>query len=122
MASRTISVSEVFESSRFTPYQVMVCLLCFLVTFIDGFDLTIIGVALPKVADFLHSKPSALGLALSAGQFGPLVGAIVLGSLADRWGRKWMCSGLRSFSVSSRFSLHILQASRNLPFIDSLPE
>src|SRR5208282_5870748 len=31
-----------------------------------------------------------LGLALSAGQFGPLIGAIVLGSLADRWGRKWM--------------------------------
>ena len=53
----------------------------FLVTFLDGFDLTIIGVALPKIADFLHSKPTALGLALSAGQFGPLIGAIVLGSL-----------------------------------------
>lgn len=90
MASKTISVSEIFDSSRFTPYQVRVCLLCFVVTFLDGFDLTVIGVALPKIADFLHSKPSALGLALSAGQFGPLIGAIILGSLADRWGRKWM--------------------------------
>jgi len=90
MASRTISIGEVFDSSRFTFYQILVCSLCFLVTFLDGFDLTVVGVALPKIAEFLHSKPSALGLALGAGQFGPLVGAVVLGMLADRFGRKWM--------------------------------
>jgi AAHS family 4-hydroxybenzoate transporter-like MFS transporter len=56
--------------------------------FLEGFDLMVIGVALPKIADFLHSKPSALGLAISAGQVGPLIGAIVLGMVADRWGRK----------------------------------
>jgi AAHS family 4-hydroxybenzoate transporter-like MFS transporter len=56
--------------------------------FLEGFDMMIIGVALPKIADFLHSKPSALGLALSAGQVGPLVGAIAGGMVADRWGRK----------------------------------
>ena len=90
MAERTVSVSEVFDSSRFTAYQYMVCGLCFLVVLLDGFDLTVAGVALPKIADFLHSKPSALGLALSAGQFGPVIGAFLLGTLADRWGRKWM--------------------------------
>ena len=33
----------------------------FPVTFLDGFDLTIVGVALPKIADVLHSNrpPSA---------------------------------------------------------------
>ncbi len=90
MAGKTISIAEIFDNSRFAPYQYLVCALCFLVTFLDGFDLTVIGVALPKIADFLHSKPSSLGLALSAGQFGPLIGAMVLGTLADRWGRKWM--------------------------------
>jgi AAHS family 4-hydroxybenzoate transporter-like MFS transporter len=90
MAPRTISVSEVFDTNRFTSYQFLVCGLCFLVTFLDGFDLTVIGVALPKMADFLHIKPGAFGLALAAGQFGPLIGSIVLGSLADRFGRKWM--------------------------------
>lgn len=88
--SRTISIGEIFDTSQFTSYQFLVCSLCFLVTFLDGFDLTVIGVALPKIADYLHSKPDALGLALAAGQFGPLIGAIVLGMLADRWGRKWM--------------------------------
>ncbi|HME44970.1 MAG TPA: MFS transporter [Syntrophorhabdales bacterium] len=90
MAERTVSVSEVFDSSRFTAYQYMVCGICFLVVLLDGFDLTVAGVALPKIADFLHSKPGALGLALSAGQFGPVIGAFLLGTLADRWGRKWM--------------------------------
>lgn len=89
MTTRTVSVKEIFDTARFTSYQALVCSLCFLVTFLDGFDLTVIGVALPKMADFLKVKPSALGVALSVGQFGPLVGAMVLGMLADRWGRKW---------------------------------
>lgn len=90
MAMKEMSIRKALDDSRFSAYQVSVCGLCFLVTFLDGLDLTVVGVALPKIADFLHSEPGALGLALSAGQFGPLVGAIVLGMLADRLGRKWM--------------------------------
>jgi AAHS family 4-hydroxybenzoate transporter-like MFS transporter len=56
----------------------------------DGFDMTVIGVAIPKIADFLNEKPGALGLAMSAGMVGPLVGSVALGMLADRWGRKLM--------------------------------
>ena len=90
MSSKTISITEIFDVSPFSSYQIWVCFLCFCVTFLDGFDLTVIGVALPKIADFLHSKPGALGLALSAGQVGPLIGAVGLGMLADRFGRKQM--------------------------------
>ncbi len=90
MASKTVSVREVFDAGPFTSFQILVSVLCFFCTFLDGFDLTVIGVAVPKIADYLHVKPSALGLAMSAGQFGPLIGAAVLGMLADRWGRKRM--------------------------------
>lgn len=90
MAGKTIRIGKVFDDSQFTHYQYLICSLCFLVTFLDGLDLTVVGVALPKIADYLRSEPSALGLALSAGQFGPLIGAVVLGMLGDRWGRKWM--------------------------------
>ncbi len=86
--NRTVSVSEIFDTNPFSSYQVWVCFLSFCIMFLEGFDMMIIGVALPKIADFLHSKPSALGLALSAGQVGPLVGAVGLGMVADRWGRK----------------------------------
>ena len=92
MGRKEISIRSVLDNNQFSLYQFMVCFLCFMVTFLDGLDLTVIGVALPKIADFLHSEPKALGLALSAGQFGPLIGALVFGMLADRFGRKWMLS------------------------------
>jgi AAHS family 4-hydroxybenzoate transporter-like MFS transporter len=90
MANRAVSVREVFDSTRFTPYQVWVCFLCFSVILLDGFDLTVIGVTLPSIKEFLKSDPSALGIAVGAGQIGPLIGALILGTLADRWGRKRM--------------------------------
>jgi MFS transporter, AAHS family, 4-hydroxybenzoate transporter len=90
MASKQVNIRSVFDTGRFTGYQSMVCFLCFLVTFLDGFDLTMIGVTLPKMAESLGVEPGTLGLALSTGQFGPILGAIVLGMLADRFGRKWM--------------------------------
>jgi AAHS family 4-hydroxybenzoate transporter-like MFS transporter len=90
MATRKVSVTELFDDTPFTSYQAGVCLLCFSVMLLDGFDLTVIGVALPKIAEFLHSDPKSLGMAVGAGQLGPLVGAIVLGMLADRLGRKSM--------------------------------
>jgi hypothetical protein len=38
----------------------------------DGFDLTVIGVALPKTAESLKSGLSTLGLAVGAGESGRL--------------------------------------------------
>ncbi len=91
MANKTVSVREVFDSNPVTSsYQMLVCFLCFLIMFLDGFDLMVTGVAIPKIAEFLHSKPSALGLAVSAGLIGTFIGSMGLGTLADRFGRKWM--------------------------------
>jgi AAHS family 4-hydroxybenzoate transporter-like MFS transporter len=47
-------------------------------------------VSLPQIAEFLKSTPAALGVAMSAGNVGALIGALVLGMLADRFGRKQM--------------------------------
>ena len=101
MANKRVDLNEVFGGDRYTSYQLMVSFLCFCLVLLDGFDLTVIGVALPKIADFLHVKPGALGLALAAGQVGPLIGTIILGPLGDRWGRKWVRSlAAPSFLVS----------------------
>ncbi len=106
--NQRVSVREIFDANPFSPYQVWVCFLCFCITFIEGFDLMVIGVTMPAIAAFLHSKPGALGLAVSAGQVGPLVGAIVLGMLADRFGRKWtLIVSAIIFGIFTAMTAHI---------------
>ena len=91
MGNKEITIQNVFDSiPRVSAYQYWICTLCFLFVFLESFDQTIIGVAVPKIADFLHTKPGALGFAMSASLAGSIVGAVVLGMLADRFGRKWM--------------------------------
>ncbi|HVN97544.1 MAG TPA: MFS transporter [Syntrophorhabdaceae bacterium] len=91
MASKEIAVGKVFDSiSKTSSYQIWVCFLCFLVTTLDGFDLIMIGVATPKIVEFLHITMQAFGLAMGLVIFGPLLGALVFGMPADRIGRKWM--------------------------------
>ncbi|WP_005034340.1 MFS transporter [Holophaga foetida] len=85
---RSVSITQILDDNPFSMYQVWVCALCFVIMFCEGYDMMVIGVTMPKIADFLHCKPSALGLAVSAGQLGPLIGAAALGVVADKFGRK----------------------------------
>ncbi len=91
MAAKTVSITEVFDANpAMSSYQKWVCFLCFLVTFLDGFDAQVVAVAIPKIAVFLHANMGTLGLTVSASLVGSLVGAVGLGMLADRFGRKSM--------------------------------
>jgi AAHS family 4-hydroxybenzoate transporter-like MFS transporter len=90
MPNTSVTVKDILDSGRFTLYQTWICTLCFLLAFFDGFDLSLVGVALPKIAEVLNSTPASLGVAMSAGNVGALIGALVLGMLADRFGRKQM--------------------------------
>jgi AAHS family 4-hydroxybenzoate transporter-like MFS transporter len=118
MASKSVSVKEVLDSGRFSGYQIWICFMCFCLTFFDGFDLSLVGVSLPKIADFLHSKPTALGMVMSAGNVGALIGALVLGLLADRFGRKRMLVvsaftfGIFTFAISFIHSVEQLVVFR----------
>jgi AAHS family 4-hydroxybenzoate transporter-like MFS transporter len=89
-AAKRVCVSDIFDSGTITPIQIRVFLLCLCIVFFDGFDLVVISVALPKISAFLHVGMAGLGLAVGAGQLGPLVGAMVIGTMADRFGRKRM--------------------------------
>ena len=90
LARPSATVSDYLDSGRISGYQIRIFGICFCLTFCDGFDLSLVGISLPKIAETLQVKPAALGGILSAGNVGALIGAIVLGLLADRFGRKRM--------------------------------
>ena len=77
--------------------------LCCLAAIAEGFDIQSMGVAAPGMAPALHLSRDQLGPAFSASTVGLLIGAIAIGALADRIGRKWALIG--SLAVFGAFSL-----------------
>jgi MFS transporter, putative metabolite transport protein len=59
-------------------------------TFLDGFDLTVIAVALPFLVRQWAISPGLIGLVAASAVIGMFVGSLVLGHLTDRIGRKAM--------------------------------
>ncbi|MBI3146127.1 MAG: MFS transporter [Pseudogulbenkiania sp.] len=85
---RTVDVQAFINSQRFSPFQWLVLILCFLVVAVDGFDTAAIGYIAPALVQQWGIEKSSLGPVMSAALFGLAVGALTAGPLADRFGRK----------------------------------
>lgn len=72
------------------PLQKRTYVLCALVALLDGMDSQSIGVAGSLLANRLHVGTAALGTVFAAGQAGYMIGALLIGILADRFGRRPM--------------------------------
>jgi AAHS family 4-hydroxybenzoate transporter-like MFS transporter len=66
----------------------VVVLLCAAVTTLDGFDLQSIALAAPAIAQEWGLSPASFGVVFGVGQLGSMVGALLLGRLSDRFGRR----------------------------------
>ena len=93
---------------------------CFLAAVCEGFDIQAAGVAALGLSRTFTPTPEQLGLFFSAGNAGLLVGAVVGGRLADRFGRKivLVCSigtfGVFSLITSFAWSMESLTWMRML--------
>ena len=85
---RNIDVTEAIDRSPFGRFQWMVVALCGVLLVVDGYDVFVAGTVLPTlIAEWGLTKPQAGALQAWA-LFGMMFGALGLGSLADRIGRK----------------------------------
>src|SRR3954452_1899502 len=63
---------------------------CFLVALLDGYDTLVLSFIAPLIAKQWQLAPSELGKIFSSGFAGAVIGAVVVGAAADRFGRKAM--------------------------------
>lgn len=89
-SSPSLFVHEVIDSRPLGRLQCWAIAMCILVAVLDGFDTQTIGMLAPAMSKELGIPIKSFGPIFSAGLVGMLMGAVVLGPLADRYGRKTM--------------------------------
>ena len=90
---KVITASHVLNHSELTPKIWGLWLITGAGFALDGFDLFIIGIAMPllmKQYEILNSNPFLIGLLAAAAPIGAILGAAVFGRLTDTLGRKFI--------------------------------
>jgi MFS transporter, AAHS family, benzoate transport protein len=85
---RQIDVHKLADEARFNGFHGLVLFWCALIIVFDGYDLAVVGIALPSIMKDLGVDPTRAGFMVSSALFGMVFGAIFLGTLADKIGRR----------------------------------
>lgn len=83
-----IEVGALIDAAPLSRLQWRVFLLCSVALLLNGFDIQVMGLCVPLLAEEWHLPPAALTIAVSASLAGMAIGAATLSPLADRWGRR----------------------------------
>lgn len=83
-----LSIAQMIDEAPVGRYQWLVFALCFCVALLDGFDTQAIAYTGPAILQSYALSAGQLAPILIAGTLGMAVGAMALGSLGDKWGRR----------------------------------
>lgn len=83
-----IDVHKVADEAKFNKFHAKVLAWCFIIIIIDGYDIAVAGAALPSIMTEMGVTASTAGFMASSALFGMMFGAIFLGALSDKIGRR----------------------------------
>ena len=83
-----INPAEVIANSKFNRFHFSLLVWCFMIILFDGYDLVVYGTVVPLLIEEWNLDTVQAGAIGSYGLFGMMFGAMFLGILADRLGRK----------------------------------
>jgi benzoate transport len=104
MTNQTIEIQKQLDARPITVLQMRAVILCWLVNMLDGFDLLAIAYTAPAISKAWSIPPETLGIVFSSSLFGMALGSLLLGPMADRFGRRTMILfgvGILGFSTLS---------------------
>ncbi len=85
---KLIDVHQLADSARFNRFHAKVLFWCLAIIIIDGYDIAVAGAALPSIMSQMGVTAQTAGFMASSALFGMMFGAIFLGALSDRIGRR----------------------------------
>jgi AAHS family 4-hydroxybenzoate transporter-like MFS transporter len=112
---QTLDIRAHINGRKMSGYQWLLLALCFLIVATDGMDVAIMGFLAPAITKEWGITRAAFGLVMSAAPVGLAVGALMIGPLSDRYGRKSMLmiaiTLFGAFSVMSAYSTDVMSLS-----------
>lgn len=85
---QSLDIRAHINSRKMSGYQWLLLGLCFLIVATDGMDVAIMGFLAPDIIRELGISRASFGLIMGAAPVGLALGAILVGPLSDRFGRK----------------------------------
>lgn len=84
---------QLINDSPMSRLQIAAVTICVILNALDGFDVLAISFAAPGIAEEWGVNRGALGVVLAMELIGMALGSILLGNLADRFGRRYTVMG-----------------------------
>lgn len=104
----TTDIEAYIDEKPLSRLQLRAILLCALVALLDGFDTQAISFVAPILAKAWIIEVTSFGVVFGAGLLGLAIGSLVMGPLADKWGRKSVivvaCAMFGIFSLATAFT------------------
>lgn len=85
---RHIDIHKMADEARFNGFHASILAWCAVIIICDGYDLAVAGIALPSIMKEMGVTAQNAGFMVSSALFGMMFGAIFLGTIADRIGRR----------------------------------
>jgi AAHS family 4-hydroxybenzoate transporter-like MFS transporter len=100
------TLTDLLDKQPLGAYQMSVIALCFAIMVIDGYDLFIIGMVIPKIAADLGVGAASITPVLALQSLGLAIGTALIGIMSDRHGRRQtLLVSVLAFSIFTLLSV-----------------